>query len=145
MTKLLENGIDAVRDLPADQQNLAGEFLLSLAAQSKHPHRLTPEQVENAKLAVAEADSGDFATDEGMAAPTKAEIEAVLERVRTWPVERQEDAARILLEMEAQGTGVYELSAEELADIEEGMAEIRRGEFASDEEVAELFNRYRGR
>jgi hypothetical protein len=68
MTKLLENGIDAVRDLPADQQNLAGELLLSLAAQSKQRHWLTPEQVEDVKLAIAEADRGDFATDEEMAA-----------------------------------------------------------------------------
>ena len=68
MTKLLENGIDAVRDLPADQQNLAGELLLSLAAQSKQRHRLTPEQAEDVRLAIAEADHGDFATDEEMAA-----------------------------------------------------------------------------
>jgi len=76
---------------------------------------------------------------------TKVEIDAVLDRVRTWPPKRQEDAVRVLLEMEAQGTDVYELSPEELPDIEEGMAEIRRGEFATDGEVAALFNRYRGR
>jgi len=52
---------------------------------------------------------------------------------------------RVLLEMEAEVGGVYQLSPEELADIEEGLAEIRRGEFATDEEVAALFNRYRGR
>lgn len=74
---------------------------------------------------------------------TKAEIDAVFERVRTWPPERQEDAVRLLLEMEAQGTEVYELSPEELADIEEGMAEVRRGEFATDEEVAAMFDRFR--
>jgi hypothetical protein len=68
MTKLLENGIDAVRDLPADQQNLAGELLLSLAAQSKRRARLSPEQADDVKLAIAEADRGDFATDEEMAA-----------------------------------------------------------------------------
>ena len=74
---------------------------------------------------------------------TKTEIDAVLERVRTWPAERQEDAARILLEMEAQGTEVYQLSEDELADIEEGLKEIERGEVATDEEVAALFNRAR--
>ena len=76
---------------------------------------------------------------------TKAEIEAVLDRVKTWPPEKQEEAMLVLLEIEAGVEGVYQLSPEELADIEEGMAEIRRGEFASDEEVAALFNRYRGR
>jgi len=68
MTKLLENGIDAVRDLPADQQNLAGELLLALAEQSKRPPRLTPAQADDVRLAIAEADRGDFASDEEMAA-----------------------------------------------------------------------------
>jgi predicted transcriptional regulator len=76
---------------------------------------------------------------------TKADIEAVLERVKTWPPERQEDAIAMLLEMEAEVTGVYQLSDEEREAIEEGMAQARRGEFATDEEVAALFNRYRTR
>jgi len=76
---------------------------------------------------------------------TKAEIDAVLDRVKTWPPERQEDAVRVLLQMEAQGTEVYVLSDDERAAIEEGMAQARRGEFASDEEVAALFDRYRQR
>jgi predicted transcriptional regulator len=74
---------------------------------------------------------------------TKAEIEAVLERVRTWPAEKQEDAVRVLLEIEAEGIGFYELSEEELADIEEGLKEIERGEVATDEQVAAMFNRAR--
>jgi hypothetical protein len=68
VTKLLENGIDAVRDLPADQQNLAGELLLSLAEQSRRRPRLTPEQADDVRLAVAEADRGDFASEDEMAA-----------------------------------------------------------------------------
>ncbi len=74
---------------------------------------------------------------------TKAQIEEVFERVRTWPPERQEDAVRVLLQMEAAGTEVYQLSAEELADIEEGLREIERGEVASDADVAAMFNRAR--
>ena len=74
---------------------------------------------------------------------TKAEIDALLDRVRTWPPERQEEAMRVLLEIEAQSTGVYQLSPEELADIEEGLREIERGEVASDEEVAAMFARAR--
>ena len=74
---------------------------------------------------------------------TKAQIEEVPERVRTWPPERQEDAVRMLLEMEAQGTTVYQLSDDERADIEEGLREIERGEVASDADVAAMFNRAR--
>ena len=76
---------------------------------------------------------------------TKTEIEQVLERVRTWPPERQEDAIRVLLELEAQGTSVYILTDEERAEIELSMEEARRGEFATDGEVAAVFNRYRGK
>jgi len=43
----------------------------------------------------------------------------------------------------AQIDEVYQLSADELADIEEGLKEIERGEVASDEEVAAMFARAR--
>jgi hypothetical protein len=76
-------------------------------------------------------------------AMTRDDIEAVLERVRTWPPARQEDAARVLLEMEAQGTTVYQLSNDERTAIEQSRELTRRGEFATDEEVAALFERYR--
>jgi len=78
-----------------------------------------------------------------LASMTKDQIDAVLDRVRTWPPERQEDAVRVLLRMEEAGTEVYELSEEELADIEEGLKEIERGEVATEEEVAALFSRSR--
>jgi predicted transcriptional regulator len=39
-----------------------------LSAPNKRQPRLTPEQVDDVRLAVAEADRGDFATDEEMAA-----------------------------------------------------------------------------
>ena len=74
---------------------------------------------------------------------TKEQIEAVFDRVRTWPLERQEDAAEMLLMMEEQGVAPYELSEEERIEIEAALAEADRGEFATDEEVEAVFNRYR--
>ncbi len=74
---------------------------------------------------------------------TKIEIDAVLDRVKSWSPERQKDAALMLLAMEEQGAAVYKLSPEELADIEESLREADRGEFATDEEVAAIFNRAR--
>jgi predicted transcriptional regulator len=73
---------------------------------------------------------------------TKAEIDAVLDRVKTWPPERQEEAMHVLLAME-EASSDHELSKEDIAAIEEGIAQARRGEFATDEEVAALFDRYR--
>ncbi len=55
MTKMLAKGIEAVRGLSAERQDMAGELLLSLM----------PEQLEDVKLAIAEADRGEFASDEG--------------------------------------------------------------------------------
>jgi hypothetical protein len=63
MTKLLEKGIEAVRSLPADRQDMAGELLLGLATHEPQ-YRLTREQIEDVKLAIVEADRGAFATDE---------------------------------------------------------------------------------
>lgn len=74
---------------------------------------------------------------------TKELIENVLDRVRAWPPSRQEDAALMLLAMEAQDTGPYRLSDEERADIEAALEEVTRGEVASDEDVAAVFNRHR--
>ena len=74
---------------------------------------------------------------------TKEQIEAILQRVRSWPDDRLEDVAAVLLEMEAANEQVEELTDEDWADLEQGLAEADRGEFASDEEVKGVFDRYR--
>ncbi len=81
--------------------------------------------------------------DVGSEPMTREQIDEVLDRVRTWPLHRQEDAAAILLRMEKEGTDVYVMTDEELADIEEALAEVERGEIASDEEVQAIFDRAR--
>ena len=48
---------------------------------------------------------------------TKGDLNRVLERVRSWPEERQEEAASILLEMEAQDASLYQLTDEQLAEV----------------------------
>jgi hypothetical protein len=72
---------------------------------------------------------------------TKEQIESIFERVRTWPLERQEDAAQMLLVLERERTEIYVLSPEEEAEIDEALAECDRGEFASNEEVKAFFAR----
>jgi hypothetical protein len=66
MTELLEQGIQAVRELSADRQDMAGELLLTLAAGGPQ-YALTREQIEDLKLAVQEADRGEFATSDQIA------------------------------------------------------------------------------
>ena len=71
-------------------------------------------------------------------------LEDVLERVETWPKERQEDAARLLMAMEARDASPYRLTEEQREQIRAALKEVEQGEFASDDEVAAVFDRYRG-
>jgi hypothetical protein len=71
---------------------------------------------------------------------TKEQVKAVLERISTWPEDRQQELAEVALEIEAElaGTG-YPAMPDELAAIDEGLA----GEPASDEEVKAAFAQFR--
>jgi hypothetical protein len=69
-------------------------------------------------------------------------LATVLEAVKAWPPERQDAAAEVLEQMNRLATAPYRLSDEERADLEEAVAEARRGEFASDAEVAAMFARH---
>ena len=62
-------------------------------------------------------------------------LENVLERVKSWPEQRQEDAARILEAMEQSGTEVYRLSDGERALVEVGLEQANRGDFVSDADM----------
>jgi len=71
MTKLPKRGIEAVRSLPAHRQDMAGEILLGLAGKAPLDDQLTPEQLDDLKVAIGQADRGEFATEEEMAAVWK--------------------------------------------------------------------------
>ena len=71
---------------------------------------------------------------------TKDEVKAVLERVPTWPEDRQKESAEIALEIEAELAGAgYDATPDELAAIDEGLA----GEAASEEEIKAAFASFR--
>jgi hypothetical protein len=69
-------------------------------------------------------------------------LEKALEAVKAWPADRQDAAAEVLEHMNRLATAPYQLSKEERADLEEALAEARRGEFASDAEVPAMFSRH---
>jgi len=73
---------------------------------------------------------------------TKEQISAVLDRVRTWPQERQAYAAEILQLLEAQSQSPAPLSDEEWDAIQEGNKQTERGEFVSDEDMAAFYKRH---
>ncbi len=70
---------------------------------------------------------------------TKDQVKEVLDRVLTWPRERQEDAAQLLLALESPERALYHPSDDEWAAIEEGFIQAERGEVVSAVEIAALF------
>ena len=54
---------------------------------------------------------------------TRDQVKEILDRVLTWPPKRQEDAAQILMSIEAQDTSDYRLDEEQLAELRRRRAE----------------------
>jgi hypothetical protein len=48
---------------------------------------------------------------------SKEQVKAVLDRVLTWPSERQEDAAKVLMLMESQDGSAYRLTDEQVEEV----------------------------
>jgi predicted transcriptional regulator len=71
---------------------------------------------------------------------TKEQIAILLERAESWPQEAQDELVRSALAIERKHAGIYRLDDQERADIREGLAEIERGEVASDEDVRATFD-----
>jgi predicted transcriptional regulator len=73
---------------------------------------------------------------------TKKQIDDVLESVRSWPQEDQEELAEIAREIEARRTGIYVMTEEERAAVKEGLRQADRGEFVSDHEMDAFWKKY---
>ena len=65
----------------------------------------------------------------------------ILNRVPTWPTEDQEELAEVAREIEARRSGVYVLNEEEESAIREGLAELDRGEWVTEEEMKSFWKR----
>lgn len=71
-------------------------------------------------------------------------LERAIEKVRALSEERQEYAAELLEQVaNADNDAVYRLSDEERRLVREGLAELDRGEAASETEVRAVFDKYR--
>jgi len=57
----------------------------------------------------------------------------ILDRVNAWPQEDVDELAEMARAIEARRTGVYDVTAEEEDAIREGLAELERGEWTSEE------------
>jgi hypothetical protein len=70
-------------------------------------------------------------------------LEQALEELRKRPDVEQDEAAEFLLDLMAKRQEPVRLDAETRAAVLDGLAQARRGEFASDEEMAAFFARHR--
>ena len=72
---------------------------------------------------------------------TAKDLEELIERVRHWPKDRQEDAAEVLLEMERQDTSGYRLTGAQAREVVRIQQSIREGlgTLATDEQMAALW------
>jgi hypothetical protein len=71
---------------------------------------------------------------------TKDQVKEVLERIPSWPEDRQQELAELALDIEAELTGAeYRATADELAAIDEGLG----SEAATAEEVEAAFAKFR--
>jgi predicted transcriptional regulator len=64
MTKLLERALEAVQALPPEAQDDLARLLLQLTGDDEPVVELTPEEAADLDASLAEADRGEFATDE---------------------------------------------------------------------------------
>jgi predicted transcriptional regulator len=68
MTKLLDRAVEAARVLPPDIQDALARMLLQFAGEDQPPLQLTAEEEASFEESLAQADRGEFATDEQMRA-----------------------------------------------------------------------------
>jgi len=72
----------------------------------------------------------------------KPKLKSLLERVEAWSETEQAELAEHAAEIESRRAGVYEISDEEWADLQEGLAQADRREYVSDELIAAANKRY---
>jgi hypothetical protein len=74
---------------------------------------------------------------------SRKEIKEVLDRVLTWTPERQEDAARVLIEMEEFDASDYRLSDDQVAEVQRRVADFASGkeDHATEEEMTALWKK----
>jgi hypothetical protein len=70
---------------------------------------------------------------------SKLLVEA-FEKVKALPEERQDELARLLIELAADEP--FQLTPEQEAEVAIAQAQAARGEFATDEEVREMWRRF---
>jgi len=71
-------------------------------------------------------------------------LKDLLPRIDAWPSEDQEALVEAARGIEAERAGVYQATTEELAAVDRGLDDVRRGRLAAVEALAEVRAKFRG-
>lgn len=71
------------------------------------------------------------------------DVNEILDRVRTWPMELQVNLAEVAESIEARHAEPDEIDGEICSAVLDGLAQAGRGEFASNEKVEAAFASFR--
>lgn len=74
---------------------------------------------------------------------TKDDVKAVLDRVLTWPPERQEEAVEILTSIEEQDASPYQLTDDQATEVRRRQGERRSPKISLDEAFGRFHSRSR--
>jgi hypothetical protein len=66
-------------------------------------------------------------------------IEEAIEILRELPEDRQETVANAILDYASHDDSHYHLTDDERVEVRAGLAEVHKGEIATDEEVAKVY------
>ncbi|WP_044562112.1 hypothetical protein [Azospirillum sp. B4] len=69
-------------------------------------------------------------------------LEQAVEAVRVLPDAVQDELAHVLLQLAGLEQAAVELTDEEMAGLEESLAQAERGEFASDDEIQAIWAKH---
>jgi hypothetical protein len=69
-------------------------------------------------------------------------LKELLEKTASWPKEDQDELAEVAAEIEARRSGRYAMTDAERAAVNNGLQQVRRGEFASDAEMQLFWKRF---
>ena len=68
-------------------------------------------------------------------------LEQAIEKIRNLPEDRQADAAEILEQMVADEGSIFAIPEEDRAAVLDGLEQLKRGEFASDDDMTALWKK----
>jgi predicted transcriptional regulator len=70
------------------------------------------------------------------------ETKDLLEKIASWPEADRQELAEVAAEIEARRTGRYVMTDQERTAVNNGLQQVKRGEFASDIEMQSFWERF---